>query len=262
MRLPDSWTSGTRLALAVRVVVVLLALAGAIFLSVWGLDLARRIGKLGANSGPSPEQQVLALQTDLGRLRTDHAKLTATMEANAAATKAATETAEKLKAATALQEQQASQIKALELENSKLKADLEAGAPKLPTSKKAAAAASKLINHGLALRRFEADQPAPKQLHYRLLLSQPATAPKLAGRLQLVVTGSKEGKPVVLKYPSEAKAGAAQFVVKLGTLQRCEGLLALPEGVIVKSIQARVLEKGQVRIARSVTLKDAAHVRS
>ena len=49
-------------------------------------------------------------------------------------------------------------------------------------------------------------------------------------------------------------------VLRLGV--DLEGLLALPEGVIVKSIQARVLEKGQVRIARSVTLKDAAHVRS
>ena len=34
------------------------------------------------------------------------------------------------------------------------------------------------------------------------LASQPAQAPRLAGRLQLVVTGSKAGKSVVLKYPS------------------------------------------------------------
>lgn len=262
MRLPDSWTGGTRLALAVRAFVVLLALAGAIFLSVWGLDLARRIGKLGAPSGPSPEQQVLALQADLGRLRTEHAKLNAAMAANAAATKAALESADKLKVATALQEQQASQIKALELENSKLKADLAANPPKLPANKKAAAAASKPVNHGLALRRFEADQPAARQLHYRLLLSQPAAAPKLVGRLQLVVTASRGGKVVVLKYPSDSKDSAKQFVVRLGQLQRFEGVLALPQGVIVKSIQARVLEKGQVRIARSVTLKDAAHVRT
>jgi hypothetical protein len=279
MRLPDSWTSGTRLALAVRAAVVLLALLGAIILAVWGVDLARRIGKLGGPGGPSAEQQVLALQADLGRLRTENAKMVATMESNAAVTKGALETAAKLKVATALQEQQASQIKVLELENSKLKQGAVAVAPKLLASKKAAANAKaavgaaksaanaaaeapKLVNHGLALRRFEADQPALKQLHYRLILSQPATAPKLAGRLQLVVTGTKAGKAVVLKYPSATAANAAQFAVKLGTLQRCEGLLALPEGVVVKSLQARVLEKGQVRIARSVTLKDAAHVRS
>jgi hypothetical protein len=291
MRLPDSWTSGTPLAVAVRAIVILLALAGAIVLSVWGMDLSKRIGKLGGPGGPTPEQQVLALQTDLGRLRTENAKLNATMAANAAATKAAAATAEKLTAATMLQEQQARQIKALELENSKLKEEAVTAAPKLSASKKAGAAAkakaasaaskaapapatvasasakaagaaSKLVNHGLALRRFDAEQPQPKSVHYRFLLSQPATAPKLAGRLQLLVTGSKDGKVVVLKYPSEAKATAAQFLIRLGTLQRCEGLLALPEGVVVKSIQARVLEKGQVRIARSVTLKDAAHVRS
>lgn len=303
MRLPESWTSGTRLALALRAAAVALALLGAIVLVVWGADLARRIGKLGAPAGPTPEQQVLALQTDLGRLRTDNAKLTATMEANAAAVKAAASAAEKLAAATVLQEQQARQIKALELENSKLKEDVAAIALKLPASKRASASAKvasapakganapgkvaegpgkvaavpakvasasakaegtspKLVNHGLLLRRFEADQPEPKQLHYRLLLSQPATAPKLTGRLQLVVMGSKAGKAVVLKYPSAAAANASQFVVKLGQLQRCEGLLALPEGVIVKSIQARVLEKGQVRISRSVTLKETAHVRS
>ncbi len=303
MRLPDSWTSGTRLVLAARAVAVLLALFGAIVLAVWGTDLARRIGKLGAPAGPTPEQQVLALQTDLGRLRTDNAKLSATMEANAVAVKAAASTAEKLAAATVLQEQQARQIKALELENSKLKEDVAAIVPKLPAGKKANAATKvasvpakvagapakvegvpakaagvpakvasasaraegtspKLVNHGLLLRRFEADQSEAKQLHYRFLLSQPATAPKLTGRLQLVVMGSKAGKAVVLKYPSPAAANASQFVVKLGQLQRCEGLLALPEGVTVKSIQARVLEKGQVRISRSVTLKEAAHVRS
>jgi hypothetical protein len=274
MRLPESWTSGTRLALVVRIVAVLLALFGAIVLAVWGTDLARRVGKLGAPAGPTPEQQVLALRADLGRLRTDHAKLAASMEANAAAVKAATSTAEKLAAATTLQEQQARQIKALEIENSKLKEDVGAIATTVPAGKKAGvtskacavpkadSAQPKLVNHGLLLRRFEADQPKDRQLHYRLLLSQPAAAPKLAGRLQLVITGSKDGKAVVLKYPSAAAANSAQFMVKLGTLQRCEGLLALPEGVIVKSIQARVLEKGQVRIARSVTLKDAAHVRS
>ncbi len=302
MRLPDSLSNGGTLAQVVRGAVIVLAVMGAGLLAAWGFDLAHRIGKLNTSSGPTPEQQVLALQTDIGRLKTENARLLATIDKNAAAIKAASATADKLATATALQEQQASKIKALELENGKLKGEAAALA-KVPASKKQSALAKKaaepekvdkqqakegavpvvghekavaaaktqteatkgapkLVNHGLTLRRFESTQPEPKVLHYRLILSQPLSAPKLSGRLQLVVKGSKAGQDVELKYPSAQGASSSQFVVKLGTLQRCEGQLALPEGIIVKSIQARVLEKGQVRISRTATLKDAAHVRS
>jgi hypothetical protein len=254
---------------ALRVLAVAVALFLAGFLVVWGIDLGRRMGLLGAAPAPivtpQVDQQAL-LQTELSKLQLERDRLAAVVAAAAIKSAAAAKT----------QEQQASKIKALELENSKLNEDLSSlkhPAPVVPPVKsgarvaggagKALAKAAAKAHGGAAIRRAEARMSAPNQLHYRLLITGGARKPvQPPGHLQFVLRVVRAGKPAVLKFPNAGAASTPQFVIKLGKLQRCEGVLTLPDGVTIKSIQARMLEKGQVRSSQSVTLKDAAHVRS
>ncbi len=303
--------------MALRVLAIAAALFLGGFLLVWGLDFARRVA-----APPAPALTASVAPLD-GALQVELSKVQAERDRLAAAVKDA---AVKSDASKKAQERQASQIKALELENSKLNQDLaslkhpapaapvaplaapaglkaatqlaakapvkdgaqvplseqaklapphaantvtqdggKAGArAKLAAAKVPAARAGLKPGHGgAAIRRAEAKLSAPNQLHYRLLITGGAKkAAPAVGHLQFVLKVVRAGKPAVLKFPSAGAANTPQFVIKLGKLQRCEGSLTLPDGVSIKSIQARMLEKGQLRSQQSVTLKDAAHVRS
>ena len=249
------WRSHPALPTVLRLGAVAVALVLAGFLVVWGIDLGRRIGGLGGPSAPSLRQQLQTAQGELARVQAERDQLAAALEKSAAAAKAGKLPEEKPAVAGPAQEQSTSQIKALEFENGKLVEDLADVTRLIPAAR---------ASRGLAIRRLEAGMAAPNVLHYRLLLTQAGELGQAAlpGRLQLLLTVAQGGKLMLLSYPDAAAANAPQFVLKLGQFQRCEGTLALPDGVTVKSIQARVLEKGQVRSSQSVTVKDAPHVRS
>lgn len=101
------WTARKGVAAGLRLGAVALALVLAGLLVVWGIDLGRRIGSLGAAAdGPDPKQQLALLQLELTKLQLERDQLAATAVNMVA------------------QEQQTSQIKALQVENSKLKESL------------------------------------------------------------------------------------------------------------------------------------------
>ncbi len=234
------WTGhkapGIVLALRVGAAIVMLVLAG--LLVAWGIDLARRIGSNSSTpTAPSAAQQLLAAQAELTKVQLERDQLAAELQKAGGEAK--------------VKDQQTSQIKALEVETSKLIEDLASLARQLPGAGPQPAA-----------QRFEASLLAPGSLSYRLLLTRKTKKgqAEAAGQLQLQVSGVKDGKEVLLTFPEAPDA--PQFAIKPGPVQLFEGTLALPDGVAVKSIQARWLEKGQVRSLQSVTLKDAAHVRS
>lgn len=222
-------TGAAPLIARIVAIVVALVLAGA--LVVWGIDLANRIRAMqGGQAGAAPERQIARLQGDLARLQLERDRLAG------AAEKAAADTT------------QASRIMALERENGRLVEDL-------------AALAAAPAPRGIAIRRAEAELAAPAQLSYRLLLTH-AGPDGFSGQLELAVTVEQGGKTFVLAFPDAASAALPQYAVKLGQVQRLEGTLALPDGATVKSVQARVLEKGQLRSSLAVPLKDASQARS
>jgi outer membrane murein-binding lipoprotein Lpp len=146
----------------------------------------------------------------------------------------------------AAQKQMAAQVRALEAENTRLKEDLAFFESLLPADTGAG---------GVAIRRLKAEIAAPNQLRYRLLVMQKGKGERdFIGNLQLVVTVVQNGKSAMMVFPDKDAGDQEKYKLGFKHYQRVEGLLTLPEGAVMKSVQARVLEKGQVRTQLSANL--------
>jgi hypothetical protein len=143
------------------------------------------------------------------------------------------------------QKQLAAQVKILEAENIKLKEDLAFFESLLPAD----------TGQGITIRRLKVDLIAPNQLRYRLLLMQGGKGGReFVGDLQFTVTVVQGGKSAMMIFPQGNKSDANKYKLGFKHYQRVEGVLSLPDGVTVKMIQARVLEKGQIRAQQSANL--------
>lgn len=128
-------------------------------------------------------------------------------------------------------QQQSIQIKSLSDENGKLLKDVAALTRQLPGT-------------GPFIPRAEAELAAPNRVHVSLLV---AAKPDAAGVLELLAIGEQGGKPVTLPFPQGDVQGA----------RHVETVLALPDGVTLKSLAARVTDAqhGPARVERTVTVK-------
>ena len=220
----------------------MLVLAG--LLVLWGGELLQRFNGMGkADAAPSTEQQLALVQEELTRVTMERDQLAATAAAPPATP-----------AGGVAQGQTATQIKALEVENSKLTNDLLLVESLLPAEKAGA---------GLVIRALQADLPAPGQLHYVLLLGHGASKaePLFAGQLQLTVMVNRNGINEVLEFPAEKSADAHLYDVTVRSYQRLDGLMPLPEGATAKAVQVRLLSKGRVVARQSTSVKESGDVR-
>lgn len=148
--------------------------------------------------------------------------------------------------ARSAQKQLAEQVKSLESENTRLKEDLAFFESLLPN------ATGPL---GISIRRLKIDQVAPNQIRYRLLIMQGGKGDQdFTGDLQLQVSIMQAGKSAMMNFPEANSAEQAKFKLSFRHYQRVEGVLTLPEGATTKLVQARVLERGQVRAQLSANL--------
>lgn len=219
--------------LALRLLGLLVTLALVGLLAVWGIDLGKRL--LGASHGEaSVEQQLAAAQAELTRLTLERDQLAAASDGKSSANK-----------------QTESQIKAQQVENSKLAADLALVESVLPAEKP---------NAPLAIRAAEAEMLTPTQLHYVALLTRGVNQakPQFSGRLQLELMVAQDGKNSLLEVPQQPDDAA--FQVTLERYLRLEGVRELPPGATAKALQIRLLEQGKVVAQQSITVKDS-HVR-
>lgn len=144
------------------------------------------------------------------------------------------------------QRQMAAQVKALEQENITLKEDLAFFESLLPNA---------TGPQGINIRRVKVDLISPNQLRYRLLIMQGGRGEQtFVGNLQLAVSGLQNGKGAMITFPDSTPAEQDKFKLSFKYYQRVEGVLTLPEGVTAKSVQARVLERGQIRAQQSANL--------
>jgi hypothetical protein len=162
------------------------------------------------------------------------------------------------------------QIARLETENAKLKEDVAffEGATADRSSPTA-------VGASVAIRRFQITQDkAAHTTRYRILLTQDSKAKsEFAGDLQLVLTLVREGKTVTIVVPdmTTGAAGASspndaqktgpavvmdgdptQFRAVFRSYKRMEGTFRLAADVVLKAVQAKVLERGAVRAQQSV----------
>ncbi len=185
-------------------------------------------------TAPGASQHIEQLQREREKLQTD---------ANAAESKFNIE--------RAAQQQLLKQVKTLETENVRLKEDLAFFESLMPAEGGPRA---------LAIRRMNVDSPAQNQVRYRVLVMQGGKGDvEFNGTLVLFVTGLQAGKNVTLTFPDPKATGAqpdAQaFKISFKRYQRLEGVITVPDGMQVKSVQARVLERGQMRAQQSANLQ-------
>lgn len=146
----------------------------------------------------------------------------------------------------AAQRQMAVQVKTLETENARLKEDLAFFESLLP---------NETGPLGISIRRLKADLVTPGQLRYRLLIMQGGKGDReFIGNLQLAVTVQQAGKSAMIIFPEATSTDLDKFKLSFKHYQRVEGMLSLPEGTLIKMVQARVLEKGQIRAQQSANL--------
>ena len=209
--------------------IIMLGLSGA--LALWIYNLGRNFD--GFNPAAS-HAQLMQLQEQVAQLDSERNRLSAL--ANSAESR--------LNIEISTQQQLALQVKAVTAENNRLKEDLVFFESLLPAA---------TGPEGVTIRRLKTELVAPHQLRYQLLAMQGGKGEHpFAGTLQFAVSISREGKSSVLLFPDAKAADTAAFRLEFKHYQRAEGWLTLPEGVHVKSVQARVLEQGKVRAQQSV----------
>jgi hypothetical protein len=219
-----------------KALVFALVLGGGGALALWTYDLGRNLA--GFSPGTLREQvtQLKELKAQLEKLTVERDQLAT--GANGADSKWNIE--------RSAQQQQAKQVKALEADNIRLKEDLAFFESLLPTD---------TGPRGIAIRRLKVDMVAPNQLRYRVLVMQGGKGNvDFNGNLQLAVTTTQAGKSVMILFPDVKAGDADKYKISFKHYQRLEGVLTLPEGAAVKVVQARVLEKGQMRTQQSANL--------
>ena len=225
-------TIRNRISWPLKAVLAALLLALAAAIGVWAYQMGRDF------SGLDPQalerqvaaltQQARGLQLERDRLRssTDAAESTISIERSA-------------------QQQLAAQIKTLEAENAKLKEDLAFFESMLPRG---------TGPQDVAIQRLEGELEAPNRLRYRLLVRQGVRSRNFNGSLQLALTVLQHGVSTVLVFPQNEVAEADKYKLEFKYYQRMEGVLTVPEGTVIKAVQARVLEKGKVRVQQSINM--------
>jgi hypothetical protein len=212
---------------------LVIGLGGA--LAMWTYDLGRNFTGLNPDA---MKDQVGDLVAQVKSLSAERDRFSTT--ANAAESQ--------LNIERAAQAQLANQVKALVAENAKLKEDLSFFQSLLPTN---------IGTQGVTIQRLKADIVVPNQVHYQLLAMQGGgNGREFAGNLQLSVTVLQGGKSVIINFPEQNAPAAdlARYRLAFKYYQRVEGVVTLPEGSIIKAVQARVLDRGQMRAQQSVNL--------
>ncbi len=223
-------TIRSRISWPLKGLAVILLVSVAVALALWSYRMGR------ASSGFDPDaarRQLTELSAQVQRLEAERERLRGSADA--------AESAINIERAT--REQLATQIKALEADNARLKEDLAFFESMLPTGVGA---------HDVAIARLEGELEAPTRLRYRLLVRQGARGQAFSGSLQLAVS-VQQGAARVLLFPADGAADP-KYKLEFKYYQRLEGVLDLPDGVAVKAIEARVLEKGKIRARQSIDM--------
>jgi hypothetical protein len=223
----------TQLPWSMRLLLLALAIGLGAVAAMWAHDWQR--GLIGVSPGAA-KAQLIQYREKLERLSAERDEYSTTV--NAAESQ--------LNIERSAQRQLAAQVKALENENSKLKEDLAFFESLLPN------ATGPL---GVSIRRMKVDAVAPSQLRYRLLIMQGGKGDRdFVGNLQLAVTVQQGGKNAMITFPGATSSESDKFRLSFRHYQRVEGVLTLPDGALIKMVQARVLEKGQTRAQQSANL--------
>jgi hypothetical protein len=149
------------------------------------------------------------------------------------------------------QQKLAQQIRTLEQDNAKVRAELATFESMLSSDARTA--------NTLSIYSFKVEQDVlPGEYRYRLLLVTPSARRDrdFNGRLELVVSLHDGGQNVMMSFPEQGDGGASAFRLAFKYFRRVEGTFRVNPKAKVESVQVRVYETGssQPRATHSVAL--------
>jgi hypothetical protein len=232
--------SGPRVAVRTQLSWPLRALLGFVGLSLAfaaGLAIYGYGRSFGASGAPQQDG-------DSGRLQTQLAQATADRDRQAAA---AVNWENQLKVERSAQEQVRVQMKMLEDENARLKADLAFFESLLPMPGNA---------KGVVIRSFRMQPDGePNSLRYRLLVQQSGRPDRdFVGAVTLTVSLQQAGRPWVLQLPDPGLPNAGPAPLSFRHYQRVEGSFSIPAGATVRSVLVRIQSDGETRAQQTFTM--------
>ena len=144
------------------------------------------------------------------------------------------------------------QVKELGLENAALKQDLAFFEELMPSAEMGDKAGFK-INH----LRIEPENDSG-EFRYQMLAvysgGRQAQAKTVQGNLRLIVKMRHHGKDVTVSIPTDKEEKSERFRFEIKSLQRLDGIFSVPQGAVLKSVEAQLLQNGTVRAKQLVTL--------
>ncbi|MBL8474049.1 MAG: hypothetical protein JNM98_19815 [Rhodocyclaceae bacterium] len=145
-------------------------------------------------------------------------------------------------------EQLASQLKAAQDDNARLKEDL--------AMYEELASAGRRNDAALTITRLKVEAGAlDGHYRYRMLVAAPAAGgrdPPFSGSYQLLVSLLHEGRNVIMQVPAGAEPDRSNYTLNFKHFKRVDGEFAVPAGARPTSVEARVLQGGQIRAKTSV----------
>jgi uncharacterized protein DUF6776 len=227
-------TVNTHVAWYWRMLGLVAVLSCSFALAAWIYDSGQRIAGFDRSEA---EQELSQLRESVGRLTQEAAGMRASVNASES----------KLQIERAAQAQLARQVKALEVENARLKEDLAFFENLIPGEHR---------DNAVVINRFRVEPGAlPGEFRYRLLLLQGGRHEQpFQGNLQLLVTVQQDGKDDIITLPEERAAQA--YKVSFKSFQRVEGTFQVAPDARVKMVQVRIFEGSstQARATKSFSL--------
>jgi hypothetical protein len=205
------------------ILAVVLGFCGAV--GLWAFEFGRSIAGMDAQSRAELEK----LRVQISELQKTYSEqLSASMVSEGL-----------LKTEKATVDALTAQVRQLEATNQRLREDLGFFERLMPAGEV----------QGLAIRGIQVDKVSDLQWRWQLLVMQATrNARTFKGRVELVFTGLNNGKPWSLTYP---KGGQPLEFVQY---RRLEGLIDVPNTVVVKTVTARLIEGQTVRLTRTINV--------
>ncbi len=153
----------------------------------------------------------------------------------------------RLRIESTAQDRLTQQVKTLEEENVRLKADLSifenlASASSGPS--------------GVAISRFQIIQEGNDRYRYRLILAQQGASRdrEFRGNLKFLVTLARGNETVNMEFPGKTEVATNQYNLAFRLFGRIDGVLSVPAELRLVRVEARVIEGGVVRVSGVATL--------
>ena len=217
-----------------RVLSVVVLAGASLALAGWVYDAGKRFA--GFHQGAS--------ESDIAGMRERLAQLESEIDG---ARKVANASESRLRIESTSQEQLTGQIRTLEEENSRLKADLATFE---------SLAGGQATASGLAISRLQILPAGNGEYRYRLLLAQTGDKKdkEFNGTIQLIATVQRDQETVMMQFPAAGEPASSKYQVSFRYFRRVEGVFKVAAEMRVLRVEARLIQDGAVKASQSVAL--------